>query len=171
MAQDIKRNIKIPPQALDFEEAVLGAILIDKNAMAEVGDMLSPEVFYKESHKEIFKATEILFQNAEPIDVMTVKNQLQQNKKLKLCGGAHYLAELTNKVISSANIEYHCRIIVQKHIQRELISTCSEIIQTSYEESTDAIELLDQVESKIFSISESNIRKNTSMPVNLYNML
>ena len=159
MAQNIKRNIKIPPQALDFEEAVLGAILIDKNAMAEVGDMLSPEVFYKESHKEIFKATEILFQNAEPIDVMTVKNQLQQNKKLKLCGGAHYLAELTNKVISSANIEYHCRIIVQKHIQRELISTCSEIIQTSYEDSTDAIELLDQVESKIFSISESNIKK------------
>ena len=159
MPQNIKKSIKLPPQALDFEEAVLGAILIDKNAMAEVGDMLSPEVFYKESHKEIFKATETLFQNAEPIDVMTVKNQLQQNKKLKLCGGVHYLAELTNKVISSANIEYHCRIIVQKHIQRELISTCSEIIQTSYEESTDAIELLDQVESKIFAISEGNIKK------------
>ena len=128
MSQNSKR-LKLPPQAIDFEEAVLGAILIDKNAMAEVGDILSPEVFYKESHKEIFKATETLFQNAEPIDVMTVKNQLQLNKKLKLCGGAIYLAELTNKVISSANIEYHSRIIVQKHIQRELISTCSEIIQ------------------------------------------
>ena len=159
MSQNLKKNVKLPPQALDFEEAVLGAILIDKNAMAEVGDMLTPEVFYKDAHKEIFKATEILFQNAEPIDVMTVKNQLQQNKKLKVCGGVHYLAELTNKVISSANIEYHCRIIVQKHIQRELISTCSEIIQNSYDESTDAIELLDQVESKIFAISEGNIKK------------
>ena len=130
--------------------------------MAEVGDILSPEVFYKESHKEIFKATETLFQNAEPIDVMTVKNQLQLNKKLKLCGGSIYLAQLTNKVISSANIEYHSRIIVQKHIQRELISTCSEIIQDSYDESTDAIELLDSVESKIFAISEGNIKKKYS---------
>ena len=161
MSQNSKR-LKLPPQAIDFEEAVLGAILIDKNAMAEVGDILSPEVFYKESHKEIFKATETLFQNAEPIDVMTVKNQLQLNKKLKLCGGAIYLAELTNKVISSANIEYHSRIIVQKHIQRELISTCSEIIQDSYDESSDAIELLDSVESKIFAISEGNIKKKYS---------
>ena len=161
MSQNTKR-LKLPPQAIDFEEAVLGAILIDKNAMAEVGDILSPEVFYKESHKEIFKATETLFQNAEPIDVMTVKNQLQLNKKLKLCGGSIYLAQLTNKVISSANIEYHSRIIVQKHIQRELISTCSEIIQDSYDESTDAIELLDSVESKIFAISEGNIKKKYS---------
>ena len=153
------KNIKLPPQAVDFEEAVLGAIMIDKNAMAEVGDILSPEVFYKESHKEIFKVLESLFQNAEPIDIMTVKNQLEQLKKLKKCGGVHYLAELTNKVISSSNIEYHCRIIVQKHIQRELISTCSEIIRDSYDVSTDAIELLDEVESKIFSISEGNIKK------------
>lgn len=156
---EVKKNIKLPPQALDFEEVVLGAIMIDKNAMAEVGDILSPDVFYKTSHKEIFKAIEFLFQNAEPIDIMTVSNQLQKNKKLKLCGGMHYLAELTNKVISSANIEYHSRIILQKHIQRELISTCSQIIQESYDNSTDAIELLDEVESKIFAISENNIKK------------
>jgi len=154
-----KRNIKIPPQAIEFEEAVLGALMIDKNAMAEVGDILSPESFYKDAHKEIFKALETLFQNAEPIDVLTVKEQLQQNKKLKNSGGAHYLAELTQKVISSANIEYHARIIVQKHIQRELISTCSDIINDAFDASTDAIELLDKVESKIFSISEGNIKK------------
>ena len=154
-----KKNIKLPPQAIDVEEVVIGAIMIDKNAMAEVGDILSPQVFYKQAHKEIFRALEVLFQNAEPIDIMTVKNQLQQKKKLKLCGGMHYLAELTNKVVSSANIEYHARIIVQKHIQRELISTCSGIIQESYDESTDAIELLDDVESKIFAISEGNIKK------------
>ena len=155
----VRKNTKIPPQAIDFEEAVLGAIMIDKNAMAEVGDILSPEVFYKEANKEIYSVLEELFQEGEPIDTFLVSGKLKQKKKLKNCGGTHYLAELTNKVISSANIEYHARIIVQKHIQRELISTCSGIIQDAFDESTDAIELLDQVESKIFNISEINIKK------------
>ena len=155
----IKKNTKLPPQAIDFEEAVLGAIMIDKNAMAEVGDILSPAVFYKDSHKEIYQILEKLFQNGQPIDILMVTEQLQQNKKLKFCGGTHYLGELTQKVISSANIEYHARIIVQKHIQRELITTCSDIINDAFDESTDAIELLDNVESKIFSISEVNIKK------------
>ena len=155
----MKKNIKTPPQAIEFEQSVLGAIMTDKNAMAEVGDMLTPYVFYKESHQEIYKTIETLFQNAEPIDIFTIKNQLQKNKKLELCGGIHYLGELTQKVISSANIEYHSRIIVQKHIQRELITTCSSIINDAFDESTDAIELLDQVESKIFAISEGNIKK------------
>ena len=156
-----KKNIKIPPQAIEFEEAVLGAIMTDKNAMAEVGDILAPEVFYKDSHKEIYRVIEYLFQNAEPIDIFTIKNQLQKNKKLEHCGGTHYLGELTHKVISSSNIEYHSRIIVQKHIQRELISTCSDIINDAFDESTDAIELLDKVESKIFAISEGNIKKKS----------
>jgi len=155
----IKQNTKMPPQAIDFEEAVLGAIMIDKNAMAEVGDILSPEVFYKDAHKDIYVALEELFKEGEPIDTLMVTSKLKQNKKLKLSGGAHYLADLTNRVISSANIEYHARIIVQKHIQRELITTCSSIIQDAFDESTDAIELLDLVESKIFSISEINIKK------------
>jgi len=155
----IRKNTKIPPQAIDFEEAILGAIMIDKNAMAEVGDILSPEVFYKDAHKAIYVALEELFQEGEPIDTLMVTSKLKQNKKLTTCGGTHYLAELTNRVISSANIEYHARIIVQKHIQRELITTCSSIIQDAFDESTDAIELLDEVESKIFSISEINIKK------------
>ena len=125
---ELRKNTKIPPQAIEFEESVLGAIMIDKNAMAEVGDVLSPDVFYKESHKQIYKSLEELFEQGEPIDILTVKDRLTQNKKLKSCGGVHYLGELTQKVISSANIEYHSRIIVQKHIQRELITTCSDII-------------------------------------------
>ena len=155
----IKKNSKMPPQAIDFEEAVLGAIMIDKNAIAEVGDILSSDVFYKESHKEIYKVIEKLFQDGQPIDTLMISEQLQKNKKLKFCGGDHYLAELTQKVISSANIEYHSRIIVQKHIQRELITTCSNIINDAFDESTDAIELLDKVESEIFAISEGNIKK------------
>ena len=156
---DIKQNIKIPPQAIEFEESILGALMIDKNAMAEVGDVLNADVFYKESHKQIYKALEELFEKGEPIDMLTVKDKLSQNKKLKFCGGVHYLGELTQKVISSANIEYHSRIIIQKHIQRELISTCSEIITDAFDDSTDAIDLLDKVESKIFSISEGNLKK------------
>ncbi len=154
-----KLTSKMPPQAIDFEEAVLGAIMVDTNAMAEVGDILSSKVFYKDSHQEIFKVLETLFSDGKPIDMMLVSQQLEKNKTLKKCGGIAYLAELTNKVISSANIEYHARIIVQKHIQRELISTCSSIIQDALDPSTDAIELLDQVESKIFSISEINIKQ------------
>ena len=135
---DIRKNTKMPPQAIDFEEAVLGAIMIDKNAMAEIGDILSPEVFYKDAHKDIYRVLEELFQEGEPIDTLMVTSKLKKNKKLKLCGGPHYLAELTNRVISSANIEYHARIIVQKHIQRELISTCSDIINDAFDASTDA---------------------------------
>tara|TARA_B100000965_G_C19547346_1_gene738483 strand:+ start:57 stop:1469 length:1413 start_codon:yes stop_codon:yes gene_type:complete len=156
---ELRKNTKIPPQAIEFEESVLGAIMIDKNAMAEVGDVLSPDVFYKESHKQIYKSLEELFEQGEPIDILTVKDRLTQNKKLKSCGGVHYLGELTQKVISSANIEYHSRIIVQKHIQRELITTCSDIITDAFDDSTDAIELLDKVEGKIFSISEGNLKK------------
>tara|TARA_B100001250_G_scaffold413453_1_gene447663 strand:- start:242 stop:1690 length:1449 start_codon:yes stop_codon:yes gene_type:complete len=155
----IKKNSKMPPQAIDFEEAVLGAIMIDKNAIAEVGDILSSDVFYKDSHKEIYKVIEKLFQDGQPIDTLMISEKLQKNKKLKFCGGDHYLVELTQKVISSANIEYHSRIIVQKHIQRELITTCSSIINDAFDESTDAIELLDKVESQIFAISEGNIKK------------
>ena len=83
MMAGTKKNLKIPPQAIEFEEAVLGAIMTDKNAMAEVGDILSPEVFYKDSHKEIYRVIEHLFQSAEPIDIFTIKNQLQKNKKLE----------------------------------------------------------------------------------------
>ena len=130
-----KLTSKLPPQAIDFEEAVLGAIMVDANAMAEIGDILSSNVFYKEAHQEIFKVLEFLFSEGKPIDMMLVSQQLEKNKTLKKCGGFAYLAELTNKVISSANIEYHARIIVQKHIQRELISTCSSIIQDALDPS------------------------------------
>ena len=153
---------KMPPQAIDFEEAVLGAIMIDKNAMAEIGDILSPEVFYKDSHKEIYTILEKLFEEGEPIDTLMVTGKLKQNKKLKICGGSHYLAELTNKVISSANIEYHARIILEQSIKRQLIEVSGEIQKEAYEDTTDVFDLLDHTEQSLFDISESHIRKNYS---------
>ena len=114
------QNKKIPPQAIDFEEGVLGALMIDKNATATAIEILSPECFYKEKHQEIFQVLLELFNDAEPIDLLTVSDKLRKNGKLNKCGGEVYLAELTQKVISSAHIEHHSRIILQKYIQRKL---------------------------------------------------
>ncbi|MFT5970782.1 MAG: replicative DNA helicase, partial [Flavobacteriales bacterium] len=121
-----KRNINgpqgvIPPQALELEEAVLGAALIEKSALNEVIDILKPEAFYKESHQEIYRAIMHLFGDDQPIDMLTVSAQLRKAGKIDMAGGDYYIAQLTQKITSSAHIEFHARIILQKYIQRELI--------------------------------------------------
>ena len=112
---------KIPPQAIDLEEVVLGAMMIDKKGVDSVIDILHPEVFYKESHQFIFESIVKLFENTEPIDILTVSAKLKTLGKLEKAGGDYYLVQLTQKVSSSAHIEYHARIILQKYIQRSLI--------------------------------------------------
>ena len=113
---------KIPPQAIELEEVVLGAMMIDKKGVDTVIDILRPEAFYKQAHQHIFEAIVHLFSDSSPIDLLTVSDKLRKNGKLNKCGGEVYLAELTQKVISSAHIEHHSRIILQKYIQRKLIS-------------------------------------------------
>ena len=108
---------KLPPQALDLEEAVLGAMMIDKKGVDEVIDILQPDAFYKEGHKHIFEAIVQLFVETQPIDLLTVSAQLKKNGKLDLAGGDFYLIQLTQKISSSAHIEFHSRIILQKFIQ------------------------------------------------------
>ncbi len=151
---------KLPPQATDLEEAVLGALMLEKDALTTVIEILSPESFYKDSNKEIYKAITELFDNSEPIDILTVTNQLRKNGKLEFVGGPFVITELTNRVNSAANIEYHARIVAEQAIKRELINIASEIEKEAYEDTTDVFSLLDQVEQKIFNVSESNIRKN-----------
>ena len=109
---------KIPPQALDLEIVVLGALMIDKKGVDEVIDILSPDVFYKDQHKHIFEAIRILFEEGQPVDLLTVSEQLKKMAKLEAVGGDYYLIQLTQKVASSAHIEYHARIILQKYILR-----------------------------------------------------
>ena len=150
---------KLPPQAVDLEEAVLGALMLDKNAVANVIDVLHPECFYKESHQHIFEAIYQLFHQTQPVDILTVTQQLRKNATLEIAGGAYYITQLTNRIASSANIEYHARIVLQKYIQRELIRISSETIRDAYEESSDVLELLDKAEKNLFGISESNIRR------------
>ena len=118
---------KLPPQALDLEEAVLGALMLEKNALTAVIEFLRPEHFYTEQHKEIYQAITDLFKASEPVDMRTVVAQLRKNGRLEVVGGAYYIAELTSRVSSAANIEYHARIIIEMAIKRELIQISSQI--------------------------------------------
>lgn len=152
---------KIPPQAVDLEEVVLGAMMIDKKGVDEVIDILSPEAFYKDAHKYIFEAIFKLFENSEPVDLLTVSSQLKKDAKLDLVGGDFYLISLTQRVSSSAHIEFHARIILQKYIQRSLIKISSEIIEEAYDETKDVFDLLDNAESKLYEVTQGNVKKST----------
>ncbi len=151
---------KLPPQAVELEEAVLGALMLEKDALTTVIDILKPESFYKDANKEVYSAIVALFNNSEPVDMLTVANQLRNMAKLEMVGGAYYLTELTSKVNSAANIEFHARIVAEMAIKRELIRISSEIQKDAFEDTTDAFLLLDRTEQSLFEVSESNVRKN-----------
>ncbi|PIF31091.1 primary replicative DNA helicase [Flavobacterium sp. 9] len=152
---------KLPPQVLELEEAVLGAMMIDKKGVDDVIDILQADAFYKDSHKFIFEAIVQLFTETQPIDLLTVSTQLKKNGKLELAGGDFYLIQLTQKIASSAHIEFHSRIILQKFIQRSLIRISSEIIEASYDETADVFDLLDQAESKLYEVTQGNIKRSS----------
>lgn len=152
---------KLPPQVLELEEAVLGAMMIDKKGVDDVIDILQPDAFYKDAHKYIFEAIVQLFTDTQPIDLLTVSAQLKKNAKLDLAGGDFYLIQLTQKISSSAHIEFHSRIILQKYIQRSLIRISSEIIEESYDETTDVFDLLDKAESKLYEVTQGNIKRSS----------
>ncbi|MGH2552927.1 MAG: replicative DNA helicase, partial [Chitinophagaceae bacterium] len=151
---------KVPPQAKDLEEAVLGAIMLEKSAFDTIVEILKPECFYVEAHQRIFMAMQSLSNKSQPIDILTVAEELRFKEELEMVGGPYYVTKLTNAVVSSANIETHARIILQKFIQRELIRISGEIIGDAYEDSTDVFDLLDDAESKLFEITNNHLRKN-----------
>lgn len=151
---------KLPPQAVELEEAVLGALMIEKDALTAVVDILQPSSFYKEAHQRIYNSILLLFGKSEPIDMLTVTTQLRSTGELEFVGGASYLVKLTNKVNSAANIEYHARIITQSAIKRDMIKIAGDILRDAYEDTTDVFNLLDKTEQTFFEISERNIRKN-----------
>ena len=151
---------KLQPQAVDLEEAVLGALMLDKDALTNTIDILQPKSFYKEAHNRIFSAITRLFSRSEPIDILTVTQELKKSGELEIVGGAFYISQLTNRVASAANTEFHARIISQKYIQRELIRISTETIRDAYEDTSDVFELLDSAEKNLYAIVETNIRKN-----------
>lgn len=158
---------KVPPQAIDLEEVVLGALMIDKKGVDEVIDILHAEVFYKQAHQHIFEAIYNLFEDSQPVDLLTVSTQLKKLGKLDLAGGEFYLIQLTQKVSSSAHIEFHARIILQKYIQRSLIKISNEIIEESYNEGTDVFDLLDTAEAKLYEVTQGNIKRSSETAQNL----
>ena len=158
---------KIPPQATDLEEVVLGAMMIDKKGVDEVIDILHPEVFYKDAHRYIYEAIFKLFENSEPVDLLTVSSQLKKDGRLESAGGDFYLIKLTQKVASSAHIEFHARIILQKFIQRSLIKISNEIIEEAYEDATDVFDLLDTAESKLYDVTQGNLKRSAETAQNL----
>ena len=160
MFQVYEAGGKLPPQAIDLEEAVLGALLIDKDAVNAVIDILQPETFYVEKHQKIFRAIKELFGLSEPIDLLTVTQQLQRNGDLADIGGAVYVQQLTSRIVSASHIESHARIIMQKYISRELIRISSETITSSFDETNDVFDVLDDAENKIFQIGENNLRRS-----------
>lgn len=151
---------KLPPQALDLEEAVLGALMLEKNALTAVIDILNPESFYKDSHQKIYDAILRLFDKSEPIDILTVTQELRKEGELELAGGAFYITRLTSRVNSAANIEFHSRIITECAIKRDLISISGVVEKEAFEDQTDVFELLDKAENELFEISNKNIKKS-----------
>jgi replicative DNA helicase len=151
---------KVPPQAKDLEEAVLGAIMLEKAAFDKAVEILKPECFYVDAHQRIYRAMQGLANKSQPIDILTVVEELRFREELEMVGGPYYVTKLTNSVVSSANIEAHARIILQKFIQRELIRISGEIISDAYEDSTDVFDLLDQAESKIYEVTSTHLRNN-----------
>ncbi|HMO63453.1 MAG TPA: replicative DNA helicase [Ferruginibacter sp.] len=151
---------KVPPQSRELEEAVLGAIMLEKSAFDTVVEILKPECFYSDANQKIYRAMQSLAARSMPIDLLTVVEELKTKEELDLVGGPYYVSKLTNAVVSSANIEAHSRIILQKFIQRELIRISGEIIGDAYEDSTDVFDLLDDAESKLFEITNNHLRKN-----------
>ena len=158
---------KLPPQALDLEESVLGALMLEKEALTNIIDILKPENFYKDAHKEIYQAIIDLFNNSQPIDLLTVTNQLKKNGTLDIVGGSYYVTKLTTRVNSASNIEFHSRIILEQSIKRELINISSKVQKDAYEDTIDVFDLLDQTEQSLFDVSESHIRKNYKKVQNL----
>jgi len=151
---------KLPPQAVDLEEAVLGALMLEKEAVNTAIDILQPKSFYKDAHQKIYAAIQDMFGRSENIDILTITHELKNRGELEQVGGAYYITQLTNRVASAANIEFHARIIAQKFIQRELIRISSNIITDAYDETTDVFTLLDKAESNLFSVAEGNIKKS-----------
>lgn len=160
--QTVDRLAKLPPQALDMEESVLGALMLEQDALTAVIDTLKPESFYRESHQEIYRAIVQLFNDAAPVDLRTVVHQLRKNGKLEFVGGAYYVTVLTTRVSSASNIEFHARAIVEYAIKRSLIAIATEMQSNAYEDTQDIFELLDQSEQSLFEVTDSHIRKNYS---------
>jgi replicative DNA helicase len=151
---------RVPPQAVDVEMAVLGAMLLEKGAIAKVIEILDDSAFYKPAHQRILAAMIALFERSEPVDLITLIEELRRRGELEKVGGEYYLTELTTRITTAANVEYHAHIVLEKALMRQLIASSSEVASRAYSETEDALDLLDEAEQKVFQISEQRMKKS-----------
>ncbi|WP_375562432.1 replicative DNA helicase [Bernardetia sp. OM2101] len=168
-ASDLSNEMgKLPPQSIPLEEAILGALLLERKAFEDVVDILKADSFYKDAHQLIYQAMLELSAKGSPIDLLTVRTQLEKNGNLEIVGGAYSLVRLTTEVSSSSNVVYHAHEIVERAIKRKMIGVASTVRQNAFEDTTDAFELLDETQSELFEITEDNVRKRTSDMASVY---
>ena len=158
---------KVPPQAIDLEQAVLGAMMLEKNAVTDTIDILKPSSFYDPKHQFIYGAIRDLFGSSNPIDLLTVTNRLKQKGELEAAGGAAYISQLTSRIASTAHIEFHARVIAEKYIKRELIRMSSDVIRNAYDDTNDVFDVLNKAEGELFQIAENNMGKNVDLMQNV----
>lgn len=156
------RSGNIPPHSTDAEVAVLGAMLIDKDAVSKVVEVVDAECFYHDKHVLIFKAMMAMFERGVTIDLVSLSDQLQRDGTLERVGGMFALTEISVRTVSSANVEYHARIVLERFLKRQLIKVAGEIAQQCYDETTDALDEVDRAEQRIFEVAEKRLRRSYS---------
>lgn len=154
---------KKPPQALEIEEAVLGALMLEPSAVTDVLDIISPECFYKESNRKIFSAISSLASKHAPVDLFTVSEELKSTGDLEIVGGVSFLSQLSMKIGAAAHIDYHAKLLLQKFIQRELITISYGVQKEAFDDAVSVDELLDTTQQKIFTLSDRNMRKDSQI--------
>ncbi|MDR0683450.1 MAG: replicative DNA helicase [Dysgonamonadaceae bacterium] len=156
---------RVQPQARELEEAILGALMLEKDAYSMIGEILTPQSFYDKTHELIFTAIQNLAIQQKPIDMLTVVDQLRKSGDIETVGGVPYIAQLSQKVVSSAHLEYHARIVAQKALARELISFSSIVASKAFDETNDVDDLMQEAEGQLFEISQRNVKKDVT-PIN-----
>lgn len=151
---------KLPPQAVSEEEAVLGAMMLDKNAIVQVIELLRPEAFYFDAHQTIFQAIKNLVTRTEPVDILTVTAELRKMGSLDSVGGAYYITKLTNRVSSAAHIEIHAHLVLQKFLMREMIRVCTIGLGQAFDETTDVFELYNTIDKELLNARVGNVKKS-----------
>jgi len=160
MATKNTDNIKVPPQNIEAERSVLGALMLDKDAIIKVSNLVHPGDFYNDNHNLIFESMVELYEKREPIDVLSLSNRLEEKNKLEAIGGSSYLTSLVTSIPSSTNVEHYAKVVQKKSTLRKLITTASEIVELGYQEAEDVEKLLDSAEQKLFSVSQKYIKQD-----------
>ncbi len=160
MATASNENLRVPPQNIDAERSVLGALMLDKDSIIKVANLIRNGDFYKDDHNLIYEAMVELYEQREPIDLLSLSNRLEEKGQLEKIGGSSYLTSLVNSVPSSSNITHYAKVVQKKSTLRKLILTASEIVELGYKESEDVEKILDEAEQKLFGVSQKYIKQD-----------